>query len=161
MLTGLNAERCIRTHLFCHVSDTRNRLFFQPHDAHKVNPAFRGASHCREQGKPCDTPGLTTAAKPSTTSISRAFNSCSLHCAAFTDANTRCPIDRIALRNNAPRKPGHFRRKPSICRIQDDLPHARIRRWRNRPALTITIRRKTALQSAHATPQLPPAPCHR
>src|ERR1700688_3670546 len=40
-----------------------NRLFFQPHDPHIANPAFRGASHCREQRKPCDTPGLTTAGK--------------------------------------------------------------------------------------------------
>jgi hypothetical protein len=40
-----------------------NRLFFQSHDPHIANPAFRGASHCREQRKLCATPGLTTAGK--------------------------------------------------------------------------------------------------
>src|SRR3982751_1820975 len=44
-------------------ADRLNRLFLQPHDPHIANPAFRGASHSREQGKPSDTPGLTTAGK--------------------------------------------------------------------------------------------------
>src|ERR1700722_11185109 len=42
-------------------ADPSNRLFLQPHDPHIANPAFRGASHGREQRKSCDTPGLTTS----------------------------------------------------------------------------------------------------
>src|SRR6267154_5085542 len=76
-----------------------NRLFFEPHDPHIANPAFRGASHCREQRKLCDTPGLTTAGKATDHANFEGlqFLLAPLR-AALTDTNTGCPIDRIALR---------------------------------------------------------------
>ena len=44
-------------------------------------------------------------------------------------------MDRIALRNHAPRKRGHFRRKSSSSRIHNHLPHARICRQSDRLAI--------------------------
>src|SRR5688572_33045161 len=86
-----------------------NRFFLQPHHPHIANPAVRSASRCRQQGKLRDTSGVTTASKatdnPDFKSLQ--FLLAPLR-AAFTDANTGCPIDGIALHNPALRKPVHF-----------------------------------------------------
>src|SRR5437667_3912283 len=79
-----------------------NHFFFQPHDPHIANLAFCGASRCRKQSKLRDTSGVTTTGKttdhPNFERLQ--FLLAPLH-AALTDANTGCPIDRIALRNQA------------------------------------------------------------
>src|SRR5882757_5617568 len=117
-------------------ADPLNRLFFEPHDPHIANPAFRGASHCREQRKPCDTPGPTTAGKaPDHANFEGLQLLLAPLQAAFADANTARSTDGIALRNHALRKPGHVRWKLGIRGIQDYLPHTGISGQRNRPAI--------------------------
>jgi len=113
-----------------------NRFFFQPHDPGIANPASCGASRGREQSKLPDTPGVTTTGKTTDNSDFEClqFLLAPLH-AALTDANTGCPIDRIALRNHALRKLGHFCRKLRSRRIQHHLPQARICGQRNRFAI--------------------------
>ena len=80
--------------------------------------------------------------------------------AAFTDANTGCPIDRIALRNHALRQPGHFCRKLSGSRIQNHLPHARISGQSNRFAIDhhdFSARRLRSQCTHHRSSDLPRA----
>ncbi len=113
-----------------------NGFFFQPHDPHIANPAFRGASRCREQSKLRDTSGVTTTGKttddPDFERLQFLFAPLQ---AALTDANTGCPVGRNALRDHALRKPGHFCRELSRSRIQNHLPPARICAQSNRFAI--------------------------
>jgi hypothetical protein len=90
-------------------ADSLNRFFFQPHDPCIANPACWAASRCREQRKLRDTSGVTTTGKTTDHANFEGlqFLLAPLH-AAFADTNTGCPIDRIALRNHALRKRGHF-----------------------------------------------------
>jgi hypothetical protein len=138
-----------------------NRLFLQPHHPRIANPAFRGASRCREQRKPCDAPGLATAGKTTNHADFEGlqFLFAPLQ-AAFTDANTGCPVDRVALCRHALRKPGHFCRKLSSRRIQDHLPHTGIRGPRNRPAIDhhdFSAGRLCSQRAHHGRPHLPRA----
>jgi hypothetical protein len=54
---------------------------------------------------------------------------------ALTDANTGCPLDRVALRNHALRKRRHVCWKLSSGRIHNHLPQARICGQRSRCAI--------------------------
>jgi hypothetical protein len=113
-----------------------NRFFFQPHDPHIADPAFCGASHSREQRELRDTSGVATSGK-TTDNLNfegLQFRLAPLH-AAFTDAHTGCPKDRIALRNHILRKPGHFCRKLSSSWVHNHLPQARICGQSNRSAI--------------------------
>jgi hypothetical protein len=113
-----------------------NRFFFQPHDPHIANPAFCGASDCREESKLRDASGVTRTGE---TTDHPNFERLQLFLAplpaACTDAHTGCPMDGIALRNHALRKRGHFCCKLSRGRIHDHLSHARICGERSRFAI--------------------------
>ena len=142
-----------------------NRLFLQTHHPRVANPAFRAASRCREQRKPCDPPGVTPAREATDHADFEGlqFLLAPLH-AALTDANAGCPIDRIALRNYALRKPGHFRRKPGRCRIQDHLPHTGIPGQGNRPAIDhhdFGAGRLCGQRAHHRSPHLPRSTCYQ
>jgi hypothetical protein len=90
--------------------------------------------------------------------------------AAFTDANTGCPIDRIALRNQALCKLGHFYRKLNSSRIHNHLPQARIGGQRNRFAIDhhhFSAGRLCSQRTHHRSADLPratddqDAKCHK
>src|SRR5262249_22523851 len=89
--------------------------------------AFRGTSRRREQSKARDTPCPATAGKTADHTDFEGLQLllAPLHAAA-ADADTGCPIDRIALRDHALRKPGHISRELGGSRIPDHRPHTRI-----------------------------------
>jgi hypothetical protein len=80
--------------------------------------------------------------------------------AALTDANTGCPVDRIAVPQDALRKRGHFCRKLSGSRIQHHLPHAMVCRPSHRGATDdhdFRARRLCSQRTHHRSADLPRA----